>query len=162
MAKKLYRSATDKMLGGIAGGLADYFDIDSTLIRVLFILTVFLGGGGIIAYIILWIIVPEKPFIVTPGPTPAEPGENTAEQKNQESEAGSTNNYFTAYQKAFDEQKQNRAMWGGIILILLGGLFLLDNFIPRFDFGDFWPLILIGVGAGILLNAKNKKQFERF
>jgi len=49
MAKKLYRSTTDKMLGGIAGGLAEYFDIDSTLIRVLFILTVFLGGGGIIA-----------------------------------------------------------------------------------------------------------------
>lgn len=154
MAKKLYRSTTDKMLGGIAGGLAEYFDIDSTLVRVLFILTVFLGGGGIIAYIIFWIIVPERAFVVTPGPAPTDPGEQSDEQDNSGSETGSSNNYFTAYQKVFDEQKKNRAMWGGIILILLGGLFLLDNFIPRFDFGDFWPLILIGVGAGILINAK--------
>jgi phage shock protein PspC (stress-responsive transcriptional regulator) len=154
MAKKLYRSTTDKMLGGIAGGLAEYFDIDSTLVRVLFILTVFLGGGGIIAYIIFWIIVPERTFVVTPGPAPTDPGEQSDERDNSGSETGSSNNYFTAYQKVFDEQKKNRAMWGGIILILLGGLFLLDNFIPRFDFGDFWPLILIGVGAGILINAK--------
>ena len=154
MAKKLYRSTTDKMLGGIAGGLAEYFDIDPTLIRVLFILTVFLGGGGIIAYIILWVIVPERAFVVTPGPVPTDPGEQSEEQDKPGSETGSSNNYFTAYQKVFDEQKKNRAMWGGIILILLGGLFLLDNFIPRFDFGDFWPLILIGVGAGILINAK--------
>ena len=154
MAKKLYRSTTDKMLGGIAGGLAEYFDIDSTLVRVLFILTVFLGGGGIIAYIIFWIIVPERAFVVTPGPAPTDPGEQSDEQDNSGSETGSSNNYFTAYQKVFDEQKKNRAMWGGIILILLGGLFLLDNFFPRFDLGDFWPLILMGVGAGILINAK--------
>jgi len=155
MAKKLYRSTTDKMLGGIAGGLAEYFDIDSTLIRVLFILTVFLGGGGIIAYIILWVIVPERAFVVTPGPATADSGDPNDVRDKQGSESGTSNNYFTAYQKVFEEQKKNRAMWGGIILILLGGLFLLDNFIPRFDFGDFWPLILIGVGAGILIKAKN-------
>jgi len=153
MAKKLYTSTTDKMLGGIAGGLAEYFDIDSTLIRVLFILTVFLGGGGIIAYIILWIIVPESPLIFA-GSTPTGTEEQSDAQNKDGTETGSSSNYFTAYQKAFDEQKKNRSMWGGIILILLGGLFLLDNFIPRFDFGDFWPLILIGVGAGLLLNAK--------
>ena len=155
MAKKLYRSTTDKMLGGIAGGLAEYFDIDSTLIRVLFIITVFLGGGGIIAYIILWVIVPERAFVVTGGPVPTDSADPNDAQDKQGGESGTTNNYFTAYQKVFDEQKKNRAMWGGIILILLGGLFLLDNFIPRFDFGDFWPLILIGVGAGILIKAKN-------
>jgi len=130
MAKKLYRSTTDKMIGGVSGGLAEYFDIDSTLIRVLFILTVFLGGGGIIAYIILWIIVPERPFIVTPGPAPTDPGEQSDAQDKPGSETGSSNDYFTAYQKVFNEQKKNRAMWSGIILILLGGLFLLDNFFP--------------------------------
>jgi len=64
MKKKLYRSTKDKMLGGVAGGIADYFDIDSTLIRVLFILVVFFGGSGIIAYIILWIVVPEQPYTI--------------------------------------------------------------------------------------------------
>ena len=67
MAKKLYRSITDKMIGGVAGGLAEYFDIDSTLVRVLFIVVVFLGGGGIVAYIILWIVVPQKPYEIPKG-----------------------------------------------------------------------------------------------
>ncbi len=162
MAKKLYRSNTDKMLSGVSGGLAEYFNIDSTLIRVLFVLTIFLGGGGIIAYIILWIITPERPFVITPPPASKNSGEKKEDQINSDSENSSSNDYFAAYQKTFNEQKQNRAIWGGIILILLGGLFLLDNFIPRFDFGDFWPLILIGVGAAILINANNKKQIERY
>jgi len=58
--KKLYRSAKDKMIGGVAGGLGEYFNVDPTLIRLLFVLVCLLGGSGIIAYLILWIIVPEK------------------------------------------------------------------------------------------------------
>ena len=60
MAKKLYRSTTDKMLGGIAGGLAEYFDIDPTLIRLVWVLFFLVGGSGVLAYIIAWIIMPEK------------------------------------------------------------------------------------------------------
>ena len=59
-AKKLYRSTKDKMIGGVAGGLGEYFNVDTTLIRLLFVLVCLLGGSGILAYIILWIIVPEK------------------------------------------------------------------------------------------------------
>ena len=65
--KKLYRSRKDKMLGGVAGGLAEYFDIDPTIVRIIFVVTLFIGGGGFLAYIIMWIVVPEEPFvIVTP------------------------------------------------------------------------------------------------
>ena len=59
--KKLYRSADDRWLAGVCGGIAEYFDIDSTLIRVLFILFGFAVGGGLLIYIILWIIMPEAP-----------------------------------------------------------------------------------------------------
>jgi phage shock protein C len=52
-SKRLYRSRLDKMIGGVAGGLAIYFDIDPTIVRVLFVITIFIGGGGILAYIIL-------------------------------------------------------------------------------------------------------------
>src|SRR3990172_13014284 len=62
-SKTLYRSRTDRMIGGVAAGLADYFDIDTTIVRVLFVISIFIGGGGIIACIILWIVVPEKPVI---------------------------------------------------------------------------------------------------
>ena len=55
MAKKLYRSNSDKMLFGVCGGLADYFDIDSTIVRVLYaVITLFTGGfPGIILYILI-------------------------------------------------------------------------------------------------------------
>lgn len=58
--KQLMRSQ-DRMVAGVAGGLAEYFDIDPTLVRVLFVLlTLFSGGGlGIITYIVLWVIMPE-------------------------------------------------------------------------------------------------------
>jgi len=60
--KKLYRSRTDRMLGGVCGGLGEYLAIDSTLIRILFIVLAFAGGPGLIAYIIMLFIVPEEPL----------------------------------------------------------------------------------------------------
>ena len=60
MNKKLYRS-NDRVLGGVCAGLAEYFDFDPTLVRVAYVLlTVFTAFSGLLAYIILWIIMPEK------------------------------------------------------------------------------------------------------
>jgi phage shock protein C len=59
--RKLYRSKTDRMLGGVCGGLAEYFNTDATLIRVLFVLLTVLGGVGPIIYLAMWIIVPNQP-----------------------------------------------------------------------------------------------------
>ena len=60
MNKTLHRSQTDKIVAGVCGGLADYFDIDSTIIRLLFILVVALGGSGVFLYLILWLIMPKN------------------------------------------------------------------------------------------------------
>lgn len=59
MDKKLYRSQTDKKIAGVCGGVAEYFGIDSTLVRLGWILFTFAGGSGILAYIIAWIIMPD-------------------------------------------------------------------------------------------------------
>jgi phage shock protein C len=59
--RKLYRSKTDRMLAGVCGGLAEYFNTDATLIRVLFALLTVLGGAGPIIYLAMWIIVPNQP-----------------------------------------------------------------------------------------------------
>ena len=56
--KKLYRSQKDTKIAGVCGGIAEYFNVDSNIIRLLAVLTVFFGGGGIIVYIIAWIIIP--------------------------------------------------------------------------------------------------------
>lgn len=59
--KRLYRSRTDKQIAGVAGGLGDYFNVDPTLVRVLFIILTLLGGPGILIYIVLWLVMPEEP-----------------------------------------------------------------------------------------------------
>ena len=57
--KRLYRSR-EKMVAGVCSGLADYFNIDPTIMRVLFVVIAFAGGASLLAYLILWIIVPEE------------------------------------------------------------------------------------------------------
>jgi phage shock protein C len=59
--RKLYRSKTNRKLAGVCGGLAQYFNIDATLIRVLFVLLAVLGGSGLVLYVAMWIIVPKEP-----------------------------------------------------------------------------------------------------
>jgi len=60
MSKKLYRSKKDKKIAGVCGGIAEYFDVDPTLVRVFTVLTLLLGGAGVVAYIIAWIVIPEN------------------------------------------------------------------------------------------------------
>lgn len=65
--KRLYRKREGEMLGGVAAGLADYFQLDVSLVRLIIILlTVLTGGAGIVAYLLAWIVIPEEPE-VTPG-----------------------------------------------------------------------------------------------
>lgn len=61
MAKKLYRSKEGRKIAGVCSGLGDYFDIDPTIIRLIWLAMLFAVGSGVLAYIIAWIIVPEKP-----------------------------------------------------------------------------------------------------
>jgi phage shock protein C len=60
-SRKLYRSKSNRQIAGVCGGLAEYFNLDATLIRVLFVLLAVLGGSGIVLYIAMWIIVPREP-----------------------------------------------------------------------------------------------------
>jgi len=57
--KRLYRSR-EKMVAGVCSGLADYLNIDPTIIRILFVVVAFAGGASLLAYLIMWIIVPEE------------------------------------------------------------------------------------------------------
>jgi phage shock protein C len=71
--KKLMRSSTDKKIAGVCGGLADYFDMDPTIIRVLWLIAVLCFGTGLLAYIILWIVLPLAPGGVIPRSATAAP-----------------------------------------------------------------------------------------
>jgi len=149
MNKKLYRSRKEKMLGGVAGGLGEYFEIDPTLVRIIFVVSLFLGGTGVLAYIILWIVVPEEPWVFYMG------NEKKENEEKKETPPSSSENYFESeYQRTVNERRQKRSTVIGVILVIIGLLFLANNFIPRIHFSDFFPLILIGIGIGLLINSK--------
>lgn len=59
--RKLYRKPNEQMIAGVCSGLAEYFSLDTTIVRLLFVLLLFLGGHGILIYLILWIVMPVKP-----------------------------------------------------------------------------------------------------
>lgn len=146
--KVLYRSTTNRIIGGVSAGLADYFNIDPIIMRIIFILITFLGGGGIIIYIILWIVVPEK-----------ETYSYNNKFSTMENEKTNYENPKDSFDK--DEHWKNKTHGGlvsGIILITLGALFLVDRMVPSIYFRDLWPIILIVIGIVLLLKSNYKKD----
>ncbi len=156
--KKLYRTTYDKVIGGVAGGLSEYFEVDVVIFRLLFVLLVLLGGGGLVAYVIMWIVVPAKPIPfqysgaqANPGPGGApDAGDTTADPERAASPAPST------------KTPSNTSLVAGIILILVGVLFLASRMLPWFEMRDFWPVLLIAGGFLIIdpniLKSKNRQQ----
>lgn len=61
--KKLYRSNEDRILAGICGGIAEYIEMDPTIVRLITVILMFVFGSGLIIYLIAWVIIPENPYI---------------------------------------------------------------------------------------------------
>lgn len=125
------RSEKNKILGGVCGGIGEYFNIDPSIIRLIFILLAVFGGSGFFIYVILWMILPPKSQI------------NLQEMRDKVKE-------FTG------NNKQDSKYLFALIAILLGIIFLLQNFGfgDLFNLSKLWPLILIAIGISFLL--KNK------
>src|ERR1700726_595027 len=73
LKKRLVRSTNDKKIAGVAAGLADYFDLDPTIIRLVWLLAALFAGTGVLAYIILWIALPAGPTGVVTSSAPSSP-----------------------------------------------------------------------------------------
>jgi phage shock protein C len=152
MIKKLTRNTNDKMVAGVASGLAQYFQLDVTWVRIAFALAAFFGGGGLWIYIILWIAVPEEaynPFQYTDYRVNSDDPLNTNTFAN--------TNTFSSFNK--QKNKSNLNLIGGLVLIGLGTYFLLREFdmIPYWvSIKKLWPLIFVGIGLSILLKAKKE------
>ncbi|MFC2054119.1 PspC domain-containing protein [Chloroflexota bacterium] len=84
--QKLYRSRDDRMIGGVCGGLGEFFDIDPTLIRLLFVLLTIFGGSGVLVYLVMLLIVPEEPLEGTSSPPVQEMAEPESSVQESESE----------------------------------------------------------------------------
>lgn len=148
--KRLYRSRTDRMVAGVCGGLAQYFNIDVTLVRLVFLLLLVFGGGGFLIYIVLAIVVPEE------GMTAGSPQEvmqaNAQDLANRAKEWGEG---FGSGSTA-SGNRQGALLVGGV-LIAVGVLFLVQN-ILRINISQFWPLLLIVIGLALLVPQFRKPQ----
>ena len=132
-SNRLYRSNTDKVIGGVSGGLANYLGIDVVIVRVLFVLLVLFGGSGVLVYIILWIAIPAQTISYK------------VNEDKSDIEIISDSEPVSATNK-----QSNTALGAGIVLIIVGLLFLADRLVPFYNLIDFWPIILIVVGVMII------------
>ncbi len=154
---RLYRSSSSSVIGGVCGGLAEYLNADPVIFRVLFVLAILIGGGGLLLYIILWIVIPLKAApIIQSAKFNSSTNYNNSNMENYDKNP-EPNKQETDVNK---KQKKDGNLWGGMILITLGALFLIDRFVPSIDFGDLWPLILIVIGVVLIMRNYQKPDGE--
>ena len=153
MTERLYRSKREKMIGGVCGGLADYFSIDVTLVRLIALVALF-GGVGFFVYLAGWAIIPEQPT------DKAEPAGNYKFDVG-EAVKGMASDVKEATQGLGRDENQgnneNRSKMAGGILVILGAFFLLERVFPYwFDMSKMWPALLIVIGLVIILRGARK------
>ncbi len=172
------------MIAGVASGLADYMQVDITIVRLLFVLAgIFMFGTGLLVYIVMWIIIPVNndpvarftrfneyfakeqqkynPFGAPP--VNAEPGASNAG-----SQPDWTSTSFGQKPADFKTTPRNNdtgRIVGGLFLLVLGCYFLLDqfDFIPYwFSLTKLWPLIFIAIGVIFIARSRRKNEWEKF
>jgi phage shock protein C len=140
MNQTLYRIPSKGQLGGVAAGLAERFGIELAVMRVILVVGLLITHGiFLMIYIILWASLPV--------------------QHSWQTASADASNALNFNETLTNMKKDSNKVWG-IILIVLGTIFLLDEWIPDFDFGKFWPLILIAVGGYIIFRDKDKIDFK--
>lgn len=136
--KKLERNVNNKVIGGVCSGLADYFEIDTAIMRVLFAFLLLIGGLGLLIYLILWIALPAR-------------RDDSTYNQAYDSTTGEPENQVTCH-------SHQGNLIAGLILVLLGSLFLLGNLIPRFNWHTYWPVVLIVLGLVLIIPFSSKKH----
>lgn len=155
MNRRLYRSRRDSMLGGVAGGVADYFDMDPSIVRIAWaVLALVTGGIFGVLYIVMWIVVPEGPSAAPLARAATEDASNPATEPAGESSAIRTPEASAADWDAREPHVRRRGSGGavifGAILIGAGVWFLIDQYIPAFDSDLLWPVALVVLGIILL------------
>jgi phage shock protein C len=155
MPTRLERSTTNKVIGGVCGGIAEYLQVDPTLVRVFFVVSIFLTAGlAILGYIVLLVLMPlpgkPTPFVQAPAGAPA-----SGDAPSSSTDTTLASAPATPPDPAAAERR--RATFG-YFMVALGVVFLLSNLgafrIVRWDL--VWPLVFIG--AGVLLLAQRIRQ----
>jgi len=144
MSKRLYRSRKDSVIAGICGGLGEHLDIDPVIIRLIMVLLVLVKGIGILAYIIAWIIIPQKPLEAVPVGEDAEAGKVSAPSETEQA-----------------DNNQWKQFLPGIILVAIGLYFLFDHYWWWWDFEWILPVLLLAVGVYMIIRGTSRRERDK-
>ncbi len=135
-SSRIYRSKNEYIIAGVCGGLAEHFNIDPTIVRIIFILLTLGGGSGILIYIILWLVLPME------GKNEPDDLKDRVKEISEEFK----NNY---------SNREKRGNFLGIIILLIGVVALLDQIQPAIIRWDiFWPAVLIMTGLFLIFRKR--------
>lgn len=141
MEKKLVRSKSEAVVGGVAAGLAAYLGVDKVLVRIIWVMSLLLPlppsfGWTLVIYVVMWAVLPENDEYYTVSSSEAKPLLNKE--------------YFES-----KDGQQHSIRILGVIIALVGGYLLLDELVDWDEYNRYlWPVVLIGIGAYLVLRGK--------
>ena len=164
MRDRLYRSRDDRMLFGVAGGMARFLDIDPSIVRIVWALLAIAGGAGLLLYIVAAIVIPEAPPGWAPSAASAASGEQTGAESTDSGAAPGTAGGASAssgaagpawgYRAGLDRRERGGgAVILGLALVVLGAWFLLQRFMPQIDSDLLWPVVLLLLGGALVVGS---------
>ena len=135
--RKLIRNPMNKVIGGVCSGLAEFFGLDVALVRIAFVIAFLFASFGFWLYIILWIVLPEgqQPTVNSQQPESVSVSESESVSKS---------------------ESKVKSVLAGSFVILIGLLFLINNFIPINWVWKLWPLILVAIGVVMIVTSSKK------
>jgi phage shock protein C len=153
--KRLYRSRENRVLAGVCGGIAEYFNVDPVWIRLVAVLMMFADGVGFLVYLIAWILIPKNPYQADPehDDKARRTGKNMRHTMARvsdriEKKAGRLEEKFAAAEA--EKRGSSGKFLFGCLIVLFGAGLLLKNLVSWFKFGYIWPIAVIAVGIFLL------------
>jgi phage shock protein C len=151
----LYRSRTDRFLGGVCGGLGRYLAIDPTIVRLIFLLLLFGNGAGFLIYVVLWVLLPVEGA--------SESGSANVGDRISEGVKGVGEDIRLVAQTPHPQA----GLWFGLGLIVLGGILFIERLADALgiawisqwvNWSTIWPLLLIAVGVAFIIRGSRKGE----
>ena len=134
--RRLSRNPMNRVIGGVCSGLAEYFGLDTALVRIAFVIAFMFASFGFWIYIILWAILPVS-------------GQQTIDN-------GQPSESVSESESVSKSESKVKSIFAGSFVILVGLLFLVNNFIPINWVWKLWPLILVAIGVVMIVTSRKK------
>jgi len=146
MTRRLYRSRKDRVLAGVASGVADWLRADPALVRVAWVILAFVTSGlAVLVYVVMAFVVSEEPMTRTAADLP--PGTDAAAEAVTETVGAEPR-----------RDESNGPLILGILLVGIGLVFLVREYIPAIDWDRLWPIAIIAVGALLLYTSMRRRE----